>query len=201
MADLGRTEAYTRTRLLNRLGMFQEKRMSSSCEIRSPIVQPKRDYDTGTVLGRTTPTQEELKDHSEQNSSLPSPCQKIRFNPSASVVYIPSRDQYSNRIKKRIWTDRYELAEIVERNTLEFEYEGYDFNKVVLEDDMYVDSLNGELVHPCHVCHDYNQYETEEDKEDDPDDFTPLKKQESFDFFGIFRETLQERIDSLSTGM
>jgi hypothetical protein len=56
-------------------------------------------------------------------------------------------------------------------------------------------------VHPCHVCHDYNQYETEEDKEDDPDDFTPLKKQESFDFFGIFRETLQERIDSLSTGM
>jgi hypothetical protein len=199
MAALGQTEAYTRTRLLNRLGMFQEKRMSSSCEI-SPIVPPKRDYDTGTVLGRITPTREELKDHSV-HSSLPPPCQKIRFNPSAYAVYIPNRNQYSNRIKKRIWTDRYELAENVERNTLEFEYEGYDFNKVVLEDDMYVDSLNGELVHPCHVCHDSNQYEKEEVKEDDLDDFTPLKKQESFDLFGMFRETLQERIDSLSTGM
>ena len=112
------------------LWMFQEKRMSSSCEI-SPIVPPKRDYDTGTILGRITPTREELKDHSE-HSSLPPPCQKIRFNPSAYVVYIPNRNQCSNRgIKKCIWTDRYELGEIVERNTLEFEYEGYDFNKVV----------------------------------------------------------------------
>jgi hypothetical protein len=200
MAALGQTEAYSRTRLLNRLGMFQEKRMSSSCEI-SPIVPPKRDYDTGTVLGIITPIQEELKDHSEQ-SSLPPPCQKIRFNPSASVVYIPSRNQYSNRIKKRIWTDRYELAEMVERNTLEFEYEGYDFNKVVLEEDMYVDSLNGELVHPCNVFHDSNQqYGMEEDKEDDLDEFGPLKKEDSFDFFGMFRETFEERMDSLRTGM
>jgi hypothetical protein len=201
MAALGQAEAYSRTRLLNRLGMFQEKRMTSSYEI-SPIVPPKGDYDTGTVLGIITPIQEELKDHSEQ-SSLPPPCQEIRFNPSASVVYIPSRNQYSNIIKKRIWTDRYELAEMVERNTLEFEYEGYDFNKVVLEEDMCVDSLNGELVHPCNVFHASNQQYAgmEEDKEEDLDDFGPLKKEDSFDFFGMFRETFEERMDSLRTGM
>ena len=126
-------------------------------------------------------TREELKDHSE-HSSLPPPSQKIRFIPSAYVVYIPNRNQYSNRIKKRTWTDRYELAENVERNTLEFEYEGYDFNRVLLKADMYVDSLNGELVHTCHVCHNSNQYEKEEVKEDNLDDFTPLKNKNPLTF-------------------
>jgi hypothetical protein len=202
--DQTNNEPCTRTRLLNRLGMFQEKRMSSSCQICPSVPNPKRDYITGTTTGTTTtvgrvaPTHEELKDHSENYSSLPPPCQKIRFNPSASVVYIPIRNQYSNRIKKHIWTNRYELAENAQRNTLEFEYEGYDFNKVVLEDDMYIDCLNGELVHPCHIlCHD-----SPSEKEDDLDNnFNPLKKQEAFDFFGRFRETLQVRINSLITGM
>ncbi len=65
---------------------------------------------------------------------------------------------------------------------------------------MHVDFLTGELVHPHHVGHDSNQYEKEEVKEDDLDDFDS-PKQETFDFLGIFSEILQERIDSLSTGM
>ncbi|KAL3935447.1 MAG: hypothetical protein SGARI_002972 [Bacillariaceae sp.] len=80
---------------------------------------------------------------------------------------------------------------MVARNKEEFHYEDYDWQKVVLDDDMYVDSLNGELVHPCHV----QGYEFDEDdssrsstgddgavgeekkEEHDDEGFVPLGKQ------------------------
>lgn len=75
----------------------------------------------------------------------------VRFNTVVSGVKIPSRNQYSRRIKQTLWRDRYELSEMVERNTTEFHAENYDWEQVVLDDEMYVDATSGERVHPCHV--------------------------------------------------
>mmetsp|Transcript_13329 Transcript_13329/g.33533 ORF Transcript_13329/g.33533 Transcript_13329/m.33533 type:complete len:232 (-) Transcript_13329:309-1004(-) len=105
----------------------------------------------------------------------------VRFNTVVSGVKIPSRNQYSRRIKQTLWRDRYELSEMVERNTTEFHAENYDWKQVVLDDEMYVDATSGERVHPCHVEGSYH-----EDEEDNYDDefgdapgFAPLSRSDS----------------------
>ena len=108
----------------------------------------------------------------------------VRFNTVVSGVKIPSRNQYSRRIKQTLWRDRFELSEMVERNTTEFHAENYDWNQVVLDDDMYVDASSGEKVHPCHVegsCYDDREENNDNDNEDLSDDldFAPLCRSES----------------------
>jgi hypothetical protein len=104
----------------------------------------------------------------------------VRFNTVVSGVQIPSRNQYSKRIKQQLWRDRHELHEMVERNTTEFHAENYDWTQVVLDDEMYIDSTSGERVHPCHVLGN-NSFTDDEDDDDDDDDFsfTPLTRSDS----------------------
>lgn len=107
----------------------------------------------------------------------------VRFNTVVSGIKIPSRNQYSRRIKQTLWRDRYELSEMVERNTTEFHAENYDWNQVVLDDEMYVDATSGERVHPCHV----EGISFDEDDDDDGCDdsfgdspcFSPLSRSDS----------------------
>ena len=56
-------------------------------------------------------------------------------------------------------------------NILEYEYEGWDYHNVVLDEDMYVDTSTGALIHPCHLSIDentgqtvYNTYAAEEEE-------------------------------------
>lgn len=72
----------------------------------------------------------------------------IQFENEVLVVPIPSRHEYSNRIKKFLWTGTEEISENAERNRTEFASEGWDWHSVLEDDEMYVDSESGELVHP-----------------------------------------------------
>lgn len=106
----------------------------------------------------------------------------VRFNTVVSGVKIPSRNQYSRRIKQTLWRDRYELSEMVERNTTEFHAENYDWKQVVLDEEMYVDATSGERIHPCHV--ELNSFDESDD--DDYNDslvdesgFAPLSRLDS----------------------
>lgn len=121
--------------------------------------------------------------HKEEAGSTSS----VRFNTVVSGVKIPSRNQYSRRIKQTLWRDRYELSEMVQRNTTEFHAENYDWNQVVLDEEMYLDASSGEKVHPCHVegCYlddreenDENDYDDDDDSSDGPA-FAPLSRSES----------------------
>ena len=147
MAKINLSDSHMRNKLLNRLGLFQQKEQGST----SQNATAQRPMNRVTVLGNVVPTMEQLK--VDENSSLPPPTQgsTVHFDDVVSVVKIPSRYQYSDRIKKSIWSGKRELMEMAERNIIEFEYEDYDWRKAVLDDDMYVDSVNGELVHPCHL--------------------------------------------------
>ena len=108
----------------------------------------------------------------------------VRFNTVVSGVKIPSRNQYSRRIKQTLWRDRYELSQMIERNTTEFHSENYDWKQVVLEDQMYVDLTSGEKVHPCHVegIHYRSKKNNKNNKEDCKEEelgFIPLSRSES----------------------
>ncbi len=107
----------------------------------------------------------------------------VRFNTVVSGVKIPSRNQYSRRIKQTLWRDRYELSQMIERNTTEFFSENCDWKQVVLDDQMYVDLTSGEKVHPCHVEGPYykrkNNDNEEEDCKEEESGFAPLSRSDS----------------------
>lgn len=83
------------------------------------------------------------------NSSLaPTHERTIQFQDEVLVVPIPSRHEYSSRIKKFLWSGAEELSETIERNRAEFASEGWDWHSVLEDEEMYVDADSGELVHP-----------------------------------------------------
>jgi hypothetical protein len=203
-------DEYTRTRLLNRLGLFQHPPAVAAARRRYPstafssqevdfskttlhpslvrnggqrptpalkpaIVQTdndnaedddnKDDTENSNHLGNNHDKKKEDHDRNDVDSS------KVKFSETIDVVSIPSRHHFSNRIKNVYWSNRYELQENAERNILEYEYEGWDYHNVVLDDEMYVDVTTGALIHPCHLSVDeatgqtmYNTYAAEEEE-------------------------------------
>jgi len=86
------------------------------------------------------------------------PERSIQFQNEVLVMPIPSRHEYSSRIKKFLWSGAEELSQSIERNRAEFASEGWDWHSVLEDDEMYVDAQSGELVHPIWL---------EEEEEDD----------------------------------
>ena len=185
----------TRTRLLNSLGLFREDQQKHQQQ------QPKKKEIIAArhlstrlprlVFGNTF--QEKLKSHNDssistqirrssnggggqQHQSGTTNRRKISFEETVSVIQIPSRHAYSTRIKKFLWNDSNEIREMAQRNYKEFEAEGFDYRNVVLDEDMFVDSINGGLIHPCHLSDDCFVDSTAFDD----DGFVPLSRQNSF---------------------
>ena len=237
----GISDEHTRTRLLNRLGLFQApngkttvgrksgyahsslspqninlrttlhpslvrnggqrrtstlKGINHTCDSSSLKQQEGREQGHKHSLDRTTSAS------SSEDGSANSSNHRVKFNETVDIVSIPSRHQFSNRIKRVYWSSKEEICSNAERNILEYEYEGWDYHNVVLDEDMYIDTATGALVHPCHLSLDeegqpvYHQYaeddaeqskalseqqqQQEEDDDDDDDSyFKPLTRQSS----------------------
>mmetsp|Transcript_22066 Transcript_22066/g.32605 ORF Transcript_22066/g.32605 Transcript_22066/m.32605 type:complete len:190 (+) Transcript_22066:97-666(+) len=164
-----------RSKLLNRLGIHDSQFMTRSspvftaaekrrlrllremgightvAEISPPDGSAKRDPLDGVL-----PHMEPLKDRSFVLSS--SSVQhvgkvdnrRVVFNDKVSVISIPKRNEYSKRIRSRIWNSASELKQSVHRNCTEFAAEGWKWRDVTEDDGMYIDASSGELVHPVH---------------------------------------------------
>jgi len=75
----------------------------------------------------------------------------IKFNEDVTVIPIPKRDEYSDRIRDRLWCNVQELNTNAQRNTIEFAAEGWDWRTTIEDDGMYVCTESGEKIHPVHV--------------------------------------------------
>lgn len=189
----------TRQRLLNRLGHFQHTQIPSRNGVNvkyhtNSWVPLERRGSTASLdsIGRialrtATSFQQQLQGDVDATKVTVSQTgereakggsSKVQFCQIVSGLEIPSHHQYSDRIKKTIWADRAEINAMVERNILEFEAEGFDWKNVVLDDDMYVDEANGELIHPCHYYADTGFLQDEKDCDDSPS-FRPLQRHNS----------------------
>ena len=81
----------------------------------------------------------------------PYPKKQISFNNTVCVQAIPSRHEYSERVKSSYWSSAEELYWMSKRNVFEFRAEGWDWREVV-EDDQFL-FFNGEKVHPSHFSY------------------------------------------------
>mmetsp|Transcript_15529 Transcript_15529/g.24139 ORF Transcript_15529/g.24139 Transcript_15529/m.24139 type:complete len:171 (-) Transcript_15529:97-609(-) len=82
---------------------------------------------------------------------------KVAFNENVSVMMIPTRNDYSSRLRGYLWYDTSDLKKNVFRNAYEFAAEGNDWRRVVEEDDMYISGKTGELIHPVHIQRYYQE--------------------------------------------
>lgn len=96
----------------------------------------------------TTPTA--LSSETSSFSSTEKSNRRLTFNEDVKVVPIPMRDEYSDRIKDRLWMNAEEIQRNAERNALEFRSEGFDWRNALVEDNMFTCVETGELIHPVH---------------------------------------------------
>jgi len=108
-----------------------------------------------TVLPEDIPMTPESNRHSLKRVVNSEPnvrrsARKLQFNEEVAVVPIPMRTEYSKRIRSRLWSNAEEIHENAARNSFEFASEGWNWRNVREDDDMFVCSISGELVHPVH---------------------------------------------------
>eukprot|EP00986_Skeletonema_menzelii_P001284 scaffold338_cov155-Skeletonema_menzelii.AAC.18 len=87
---------------------------------------------------------------SPSNSKTSKPKRCITFNESVKVVPIPTRHEYSDRIRCRLWTNTIELYENAARNHVEYAAENYDWRNACDDEEMYLCRSTGEKIHPVH---------------------------------------------------
>jgi hypothetical protein len=77
---------------------------------------------------------------------------RIQFNSVVQVKPIPSHVDYSDRVRKHLWSNRHEIRQAQQRNMREFAFEGWNYSTVLEEDDMFFDTRSLEFVHPAHLA-------------------------------------------------
>lgn len=90
---------------------------------------------------------------SRESSSLTdcSRSRKLSFNEDVAVCPIPMRNEYSKRIKDKLWSSPEEMMLNAHRNSVEFAAEGWDWRSAMEDENMYRSVQTNELIHPVHV--------------------------------------------------
>lgn len=91
------------------------------------------------------------RSNDEGSASPPPDRRTVHFDNNVLVVPIPSRHDYSNRIKKALWRNKNEIRDIVDRNRYEYLSEGWEWSRVLEDEEMYFDVATGDKIHPCWV--------------------------------------------------
>jgi hypothetical protein len=136
-----------RSRLLSRLGIVQaqppeHKRIAPMRKV-APFSEPLKFKDEEDFRVHGSP--------GEERSPSPS-CRKsvVAFDNEVSVVPIPKHQEYSKRIRSRLWCDKRELSTMAARNFLEYQSEGWNPSQVI-EDEGFITMSTGEKIHPVHI--------------------------------------------------
>ena len=64
------------------------------------------------------------KNEDSNSSDVKKSKKRISFDTTVKVVPIPTRDEYSNRVRSRLWSNAFEIHQNATRNSIEFAAEG-----------------------------------------------------------------------------
>lgn len=134
----GPTPADTMVQALGSLWASANSRRSSSAQHHQEQQQSNDDQEMTTV---------ETNNNDGNNNAS----RHVRFQPEVSVIPIPMRHEYSNRIKGFLWEPIASMQASILRNTLEFTADGWNWEDALDEDEHYMDPSTGELIHPVHL--------------------------------------------------
>lgn len=98
--------------------MFSSKRRKLSAEL-NPSSSPSRLSSSSESSGSSSSRS------SDSQSMDRKPKKTLTFGDSVKVVPIPMRNEYSNRVRSRLWSNATEIYENAARNAYEFAAEGY----------------------------------------------------------------------------
>lgn len=90
---------------------------------------------------------------------------KIGFSSTVSVLPIPKHDDYSDRVKTRLWSNRHEIQNNAQRNYIEFAAEGWDWRTVTEESNMFLCTASGDLIHPVHCRPIYQNWQIHQQRQ------------------------------------
>jgi len=135
-----KTDAQIRHRLIRSLGIDQSFKTANS-----PSMNTMRKKIL-TASSEAVP----LKNHCGYKA-IPKPDSRIQFNSVVESMPIPSHQDYSDRVKRLLWSNNMEIKENAQRNAREFAFEGWSPQYVLEEDQMYLDVGSMEFIHPVHV--------------------------------------------------
>eukprot|EP00542_Grammatophora_oceanica_P019826 CAMPEP_0194047852 /NCGR_PEP_ID=MMETSP0009_2-20130614/25839_1 /TAXON_ID=210454 /ORGANISM="Grammatophora oceanica, Strain CCMP 410" /LENGTH=212 /DNA_ID=CAMNT_0038693577 /DNA_START=101 /DNA_END=739 /DNA_ORIENTATION=- len=135
---------HIRSKFLNRLGISQSPPLSptsSKSVSERPVVSIKAPLknDSGGNDLALSPT----------GVTQPMRARSVSFESSVTVHPIPMRNEYSDRLRRTIWTSSKEMQQMASRNAYEFAHENWNWRQVAEDKDM-IKLSNGEMVHPVH---------------------------------------------------
>ena len=116
----------------------KEDSVDHTSTLPSPLPEEKPDLDV-------------CSDASDSSASASDDHRRVAFHDDVTVVLIPRRDEYSDRMRKCLWDSTQISQANIMRNTLEFAAERYEVKKVLEEEDFIRSPETGELVHPIHI--------------------------------------------------
>jgi hypothetical protein len=117
-------------------------RPTKGCQSEEPSVAAAADKQTGEKKGSQT--------------------KRVSFHTTVACIKIPSHREYSDRTKRSMWGSMKEIKANAVRNTAEFIHDKCQWRNCVEEDQMYLDSRSGNLVHPVHVQRYYAAWQAQE---------------------------------------
>lgn len=76
---------------------------------------------------------------------------RVHFNDHVQVALIPTRQEYSSRIRRFLWDTPVHMQQQIVRNTLEFTADGWDWQTSLEETEHYFNPHSNEYIHPVHL--------------------------------------------------
>ena len=111
----------------------------------APLQLP--DLDVCSHASGSTASGHHLHNHPQHPNSI---SRRVTFHDTVSLLLIPRRDEYSDRMRACLWDSTEAVQSNIARNTLEFAADGNNVRYVLEEDEHIRSPETGEFIHPIH---------------------------------------------------